>query len=101
MAAHPINTSHRRPGNSTSLALSIAGLSGIAALLTALVWVLEGQVQQAKILRSQWQNEPGSARANLAMPPQSGPTTLNVGAGISAIPAVNKNAIVATSLNRP
>lgn len=42
MAAHPINTSHRRPGNSTSLALSIAGLCGIAALLAALVWVLEG-----------------------------------------------------------
>ena len=101
MAAHPLHTSHRRSGSSTGLVLGIAGLCGIAALVAALVWVLEGQVQQAKVLRSQWQNELGGDRANRAVLSEAGPVALPVQVGTSATPIADKSAVVATSLNRP
>ena len=86
MAADPINTSHQRPGGATGLMLGIAGLCGIAALMAALVWVLQGQVQQAEVLRSQWQGDQGGIRANRARLSETGPTALDGEVGPSAPP---------------
>ena len=101
MAADPINTSHQRPGGATGLMLGIAGLCGIAALMAALVWVLQGQVQQAEVLRSQWQGDQGGTRASRARLSETGPTALDGEVGPSATPTASKSAMVAASLNRP
>ena len=102
MAANPINTSHQPPGGATGLVLGIAGLCGIAALMAALVWVLQGQVQQAEVLRSQWQGDRVGTRANRAVLSEADPTALNVDVGPRATPTASQSAMVTTaSLNRP
>ena len=62
MTAQPSENTIQRK---TTVALAAFGLLAVAALIAALVWVVQGQVQQAEVLRAQWQ---GSARASKAMP---------------------------------
>ena len=81
MAANPANTSHQPPGGAIRLVLGIVGLCGIAALMAALVWVLQGQVQQAEVLRSQWQGNRVGTRDNRAVVSEAGPTALNIDVG--------------------
>lgn len=102
MAANPTNTSHQPPSGATGLVLGIVGLCGIAGLMAALVWVLQGQVQQAEVLRSQWQGDRLGTRASRAVLSEAGPTALNVEVGPGATPTASQSAMVTTAaLNRP
>ena len=102
MAANPTNTSHQPPSGATGLVLVIVGLCGIAGLMAALVWVLQGQVQQAEVLRSQWQGNRLGTRASRAVLSEAGPTALNVEVGPGATPTASQSAMVTTAaLNRP
>ena len=51
-----------RPDNRTDASgtwvWAALGVLAIAALIAAIVWVVQGQVQQAQVLRAQWQGPP-------------------------------------------
>ncbi|MFM9902770.1 MAG: hypothetical protein ACKVOT_17285 [Polaromonas sp.] len=59
------HTTHR----TGTVALVLVGLLAVAALMAAMVWVVQGQVQQAEVLRAQWQSPartPTAAPADMA-----------------------------------
>ncbi len=65
------NPSCGRFGGRSRLFVGIIGALGIAGLVAALVWVLQGQVQRSEALRAQWQSAPArlAARQKPILPP--------------------------------
>jgi len=55
---HPDTSSHRYG----IWWLAALGAGAVVALLAAMVWVVEGQVQQAKVIRAQWQGAPSAVQ---------------------------------------
>ena len=87
MTAHPSeHTSHR----TATVVLAALGLLAVAALMAAMVWVVQGQVQQAEVLRAQWQ---GSVRTSKVMSADN-----DRAAGMATRQG---SGLMATSLNRP
>lgn len=62
MTAQPSEHTHHK---TSTFALAALGLLAVVALVAAMAWVVQGQVQQAEVLRAQWQ---GSASASKGMP---------------------------------
>lgn len=53
-AKPPENTNSR----TQTLVIVVGGISAVVALMAAMVWVVQGHVQQAEVLRAQWQSQP-------------------------------------------
>lgn len=75
--------------------LSVGGILAVTGMVAALVWVLEGQVQQAEVLRAQWKGAPVSGQPLSAAASES-----TSGASKGAVNGSN-NGIMAASFDRP
>lgn len=87
MTAHP---SEHPPYRHATVLLAALGLLAVAALMGAMAWVVQGQVQQAEVLRAQWQ---GPARVAKVMP--------NDNERLSGVAARQGGGLMAASLDRP
>lgn len=65
---YPVTTSQQKQTSHRSSIWRLAtfGALAVAALMAAMVWVLEGQMQQAQVLRDQWQGTPQTAQQTRA-----------------------------------
>ena len=87
IAQHSEHTTHRSAG----VILVVLGLLAVAALMAAMAWVVQGQVQQAEVVRAQWQ---GSTRASRVMPADGE-------RGSPAQVSRNGNGLMAASFDKP
>ncbi len=94
MTAHPPEHSTDSP---THWAWAAFGVMAVAALIAAMVWVVQGQVQQAQVLRAQWQGTPRAVQAAHADPERNAAASQ---AGAAARP-VGSNGVMAASFHRP
>lgn len=83
--------------STTHWAWVVLGVMAVAALIAALVWVVQGQVQQAQVLRAQWQGVPRAVQAAQA---ETEPNAAVFAAGTVARPAGGKG-IMAVSFDQP
>ncbi len=95
------SASHQRSVSGPRLFVGIVGVLGIAGLVAALVWVLQGQVQRSEALRAQWQSGPAGARTLPVMRLESGVTSAALGAEDNRPESSSQAAILATSFSRP
>ena len=77
--------------------LAALGTLAVAALMAAMVWVVEGQVQQAEILRAQWKGAPSAVQVTRIEGAQGKSTTPSAA---TARPA-GANGLMSASFDRP
>ena len=83
--------------SSAHWAWALLGMVAVAALIAAMVWVVQGQVQQAQVLRAQWQGTPRAVQSAQADPEQN-----LAGLQVSTVARpVGRSGIMAASFDRP
>ena len=90
---HPDTSSHRFG----IWWLAALGAGAVAALLAAMVWVVEGQVQQAEVIRAQWKGAPSAVQVTRI---EVGPGKTSTKGGTTARPA-GESGLMSASFDRP
>lgn len=102
-------SSNQHTPTSGTWVLALFGALAVAGLLTAMVWVVEGQMQQAKVLRAQWQSAPRMAqgarfdveRDSTSSRAAASVRTASVNSGSITTVSNVGNGIIAASFDRP
>lgn len=88
-------------GAGPRLVLGAVGIVAIAGLITAFVAVLKGQIQQAEVLRAQWQSQPASAQSRVATTFEPIQSPGRTDSALSGAADAGQPAIISASFNRP